>query len=204
MKVKNIIHFETEKEVIKIIEKEFKSIKSKKIRVALTGGNSWVSLYKKLFKKKILKKNFDYFITDERYIKTKKDQNYHLLNKIFGSQIKINKFYIYDDISINLKNYQNLLPDKLDIVFVSLGLDGHVLSWFPNDLKWKSNKKVSLIYEKSIKIKKRFTLNKNFINRSKVVFLLIRKKKFNIYKYAKDNKNLPVNHLKIKYVLIED
>ena len=97
-------------------------------------------------------------------------QNYHLLNKTFNSKLKIKKFYSSNDVAKNLKSYQNILPKRLDVVFVSLGLDGHVLSWFPNDLKWKSSQKVSFIIEKSIKIKKRLTLNKNFVNKSKIVF----------------------------------
>ena len=45
MKVRNIIQYKTAKEVIKIIDKELKSIVDKKVKIALTGGKSWLSLY---------------------------------------------------------------------------------------------------------------------------------------------------------------
>ena len=204
MKVRNIVQYKSAKEVIKIIDKELKSIEDKKVKIALTGGKSWLSLYRILLKKNIFKKNYDYFLTDERCTKSKNLQNYHLLNKTFNSKLKIKKFYSSNDVAKNLKSYQNILPKRLDVVFVSLGLDGHVLSWFPNDLKWKSSQKVSFIIEKSIKIKKRLTLNKNFVNKSKIVFLLIKKNKYDIYNYSKNKKNFPVNHLKINYALIEN
>ena len=83
-------------------------------------------------------------MTDERCTKSKNLQNYHLLNKNFNSKLKIKKFYSSNDVAKNLKSYQNILPKRLDVVFVSLGLDGHVLSWFPNDLKWKLVRKFHL------------------------------------------------------------
>ena len=56
MKVRNIIQYKTAKEAIKIIDKELKSIEDKKVKIALTGGKSWLSLYRILFKKRFSKK----------------------------------------------------------------------------------------------------------------------------------------------------
>ena len=110
MKAKNIKLYRSDKEIIKFINSKFKSLKFKKMNIALTGGNSWLVLYKKLLKKNIFKRSYNYFLTDERCTKVKYLQNYHKLRKNFDYKIKINKFYNFSDISKNLENYQKLLP----------------------------------------------------------------------------------------------
>lgn len=203
MKAKNIKLYRSDKEIIKFINSKFKSLKFKKMNIALTGGNSWLVLYKKLLKKNIFKRSYNYFLTDERCTKVKYLQNYHKLRKNFDYKIKINKFYNFSDISKNLENYQKLLPRRFDIIFTSLGIDGHVLSWFTNDLGWKSSKKVSVIIEKSLRVKQRLTLNKNFVNKSKTILLLVRKNKIKIFNHSKVRKTFPINHLKASHIFIE-
>ena len=75
-----------------------------------------------------------------------------------------------------------------------MGSDGHIASIFPDNIDLKSNRMISIILGKDFK---RITLNLNFINKAKKIFLwLNNKKKSNIYKKIRNKIKIPVNYLK--------
>ena len=203
MKTKNIIIFKSDRELIKIINNIFERFNKNKIDIALTGGNSWKNLYPKLFKQNVLKRKYNYYLTDERYTESKSLQNFFFLKKIFKNKIKIQKFYSFRSIKKSLFNYKKVLPKKMDVVFSSMGIDGHVYSWFNVDKVWIKKNKVSFVNKKSLQIGGRLTLNKNYVNKSRIIFLIIKKNKKNLFKKLKSKKSLPINQLNPTHIFIE-
>ena len=116
-----------------------------------------------------------------------------------------NEMYINSSIKKSISNYNRILPKTLDMVFVGLGKDGHVLSWFKNNNIWKLNKKIVYIKKNRKIIYSRLTLTKNYINKSKNIYLLINSiNKKNIFiNYLSKKKNIPAHELKIKKIFIE-
>ena len=113
--------------------------------------------------------------------------------------------YINGSIKESISNYKRILPKTLDMVFVGLGKDGHVLSWFKNSNIWKLNKKIVYIKKNKKNIYSRLTLTKNYINKSKNIYLLINsinKKKIFI-NYLSRKKNITAHRLKINKIFVE-
>ena len=78
-------------------------------------------------------------------------------------------------------------------------------SWFKNNNIWKLNKKIVYIKKNRKIIYSRLTLTKNYINKSKNIYLLINsidKKKIFI-NYLSKKKNIPAHNLKINKIFIE-
>lgn len=107
--------------------------------VVLTGGRSAEKVYNRLA-------NFlpeyvgvvNFFIGDERCVpETDRESNYAMiLNSLFkncASKVyKIYKFYDSEScIRDNLVRYENQLPQRPNLLLLSLGDDGHIASLFP-------------------------------------------------------------------------
>jgi len=123
-------------------DEELANVNNKNIM--LTGGRgaerlyrNWMQVSKKIFKSV----NRDFFFTDERCVPQSHPLSNYLLvkNTIFcdgiSSNIRINRI---EADSINLQRasdeYSRLLPDKIDILLLSIGEDGHIASLFPYGL----------------------------------------------------------------------
>ena len=150
----------------------------------LTGGNSIRSFYRYLSKKidkKFLKKT-NFYLSDERVFENEKNTNFYfvknaLFNKFKLKDIRLFKFYDTEKtINENLNFYEKHL-EKMDIIFLSYGNDGHVASLFPNLKTIISKKKVCFVYNKNNKFKFRMSVKKEFIMKSKNKFLFFLGKK---------------------------
>lgn len=215
-KFKKIIRKKSEKELILEFVSIFKDSARKKERLkkrfslVLTGGSSPINLYKSLSKIKINWKNIDLFWGDERFVSWKSNNsNYKLAKKFLIKNIDINKKNIYA-INTNKKNaseaaaaYSKKIKEYFrnknkffDLILLGMGLDGHIASLFPSNIKTNQNLLAkSVVREDFIRI----TLGLNLINKSKNICLwLNNRRKSNILKKIKNKKNIPVNYLKKK------
>tara|TARA_B100001093_G_C26824039_1_gene1013215 strand:- start:649 stop:1326 length:678 start_codon:yes stop_codon:yes gene_type:complete len=215
-KFKKIIRKKTEKELILEFVSIFKDSARKKERLkkrfsfVLTGGSSPINLYKSLSKIKINWKNIDLFWGDERFVSRKSNNsNYKLAKKFLIKNIDINKKNIYA-INTNKKNaneaataYSKKIKEYFknknkffDLILLGMGLDGHIASLFPSNIKTNQNLLAKpVVREDFIRI----TLGLNLINKSKNICLwLNNRRKSNTLKKIKNKKNIPVNYLKKK------
>ena len=148
--------------------------------IMLTGGDTANNLYrnwKNNFSK--IKKNLNIFFTDERCI-SKESHLSNYYNLVSNLYIKIPSHHkilpIYnEDLSINenIKNYELLLPNFIDITVITLGSGGHIASIFSKSDSNLKNK--NLIYVNApIKPHKRLSISISYINKSKKILLLVK------------------------------
>jgi len=157
--------------------------KAKRFSFVLTGGQSPIKLYKKIANdKKIVWRNVDFFIGDERYVSEKsKHSNINLCKKYLLNKIKVSKNQIYkiptnkkslkkDSISYNkiLKKYFKGKKIVFSLVLLGIGNDGHIASLFKNNIREKNSKNVSFVKKKDFN---RITLTISTINNSQLIFL---------------------------------
>jgi len=203
MSVKKILRFDKQKQIIDFIQRNSKFNKKKEIDIALPGGTSWTSIYKKLANE-IKCKKINIYLTDERCTSKINYSNYNLVKNIFKKKkFIINKFYINNSAKKSLLNYNKKLPEKMDLILASLGNDGHVFSWF--DKKKIVSTKKTLYSVSSGKNKfNRISLSESYVNRCAKVFLLVNQNKKSIFEemYSSKKKYYPVKKLKIDYLII--
>ena len=219
-KLKKIIKKNSEKHLINEFISFFKNLSRKKMKLnkrfsfVLTGGASPINLYKSLSKAEIDWKNIDLFWGDERFVSSKStNSNYNLVKKYFLNKINIKNKNIYkintnkknvsssaDDYENKIKSYFKNKKISFDLILLGMGLDGHVASLFPNNIKLNKLKIVSTVIRKDFK---RITLNIKTINNSKKIVLWLNiKKTSTIYQKLKKKKKIPVNYLNKKKLTI--
>lgn len=115
-------------------------VRQGKCSVCLTGGNSAAELYKAWgastnFKKL---KNVTFFLGDERFGVDHKSSgsNRYLVNStLFADGIPSGCTFVAPEDSLEIhkmaQNYSALFPKSLDILLLSIGIDGHVAGLFP-------------------------------------------------------------------------
>jgi 6-phosphogluconolactonase len=219
-KLKKIIKKNSEKHLINEFISFFKDLSKKKTKLnkrfsfVLTGGTSPINLYKSLSKAEIDWKNIDLFWGDERFVSSKStNSNYNLVKKYFLNKINIKNKNIYkintnkENVSSSADDYENKIKSyfknkkiSFDLILLGMGLDGHVASLFPNNIKLNKLKIVSAVIRKDFK---RITLNIKTINNSKKIVLWLNiKKTSTIYQKLKKKKKIPVNYLNKKKLTI--
>ena len=219
-KLKKIIKKNSEKHLINEFISFFKDLSKKKTKLnkrfsfVLTGGTSPINLYKSLSKAEIDWKNIDLFWGDERFVSSKStNSNYNLVKKYFLNKINIKNKNIYkintnkENVSSSADDYENKIKSyfknkkiSFDLILLGMGLDGHVASLFPNNIKLNKLKIVSTVIRKDFK---RITLNIKTINNSKKIVLWLNiKKTSTIYQKLKKKKKIPVNYLNKKKLTI--
>ena len=183
--------------------------KAKKINLILTGGNSPLKFYDKLFRSKVNWKKVNLFMTDERAVNIKsKNSNYKKINSILSKNNlseKLKPLEMKSSKSKNVSNTSKSLKKFKTICFLAIGDDGHFASIFLKSKKIKElinikEKPTITMVEKIGKPKvRRATVNLSTILLSKKILLLINsKKKIKILtKSLKDDK-YPLYYL-LKY-----
>ena len=219
-KLEKIIKKKSEKHLINEFISYFKNLSRKKRKLnkrfsfVLTGGASPINLYKSLSKAKIDWTNVDLFWGDERFVSSKSNNsNYNLVKKYLLNKINIKNKNIYK-INTNKKNvssaaedYENRIKSYFknkkicfDLILLGMGLDGHIASLFPNNIKLNKLKIASPVIRKDFK---RITLNIKTINNSrKIVLWLNVKKTSTVYQKLKGGEKIPVNYLNKKKLTI--
>ena len=164
------------------INNEINKILKKKSRcnLILTGGRCAKKIYN-VWSNHLKKENFNklyFYLTDERNVPTSNENsNYKMIsdNLFLNFEKKNLNFYKFEtelkDKKKIIDNYNNKLPNTIDITLLSIGDDGHVASIFPNDMcVINSNSNVSFVHRK---LKPdRFTVTPKYLLKSKKIFLL--------------------------------
>ena len=110
-------------------------ISDKKLNVALPGGRFGKSFIEFLSLSKLNFENINFFLTDERITTNIREKNSYLLSKPLLNLFNFNKnsFFDFNDFQNTFKSEENYkLPSSLDLVYLSLGEDGHLAGHFLN------------------------------------------------------------------------
>jgi 6-phosphogluconolactonase len=108
--------------------------------IMLTGGNSAERLYKiwsQSNNSMMQENNIRYFLGDERCVPTNsyKSNHYMIMNNFFKHRIDAFNFQsIYHegyDIDYLAEEYEKKIQNKIDVLLLSVGDDGHIASIFP-------------------------------------------------------------------------
>jgi 6-phosphogluconolactonase len=132
---------------------------NKKCAVMLTGGRSAEKIYNSWSDNPEFQylSGITFYFTDERWVPlSDQDSNYNMtLNSLFKSGIPTN-CRVYP-IQTNLQSpavaamqYENILPDMIDVMLLGVGEDGHIASLFSNNaaLNIENRSVVSIFGEK--------------------------------------------------------
>lgn len=156
------------------INNEILTNSNKTIDIVLTGGSSANKIYPYLtsyFDNS--QKNINIFLSDERCVdELDFNSNFRMLNIYFNKYdfIKLNKLYYIDKgIEFSIKNYIDILPQKVNISLLGLGDDGHVASIFPNQT-YIHNTVIETI--SPLNISKRLSLHLNYIQQSDKIVII--------------------------------
>lgn len=169
--------------------------------IFLTGGSTFSKIYPYI--KNDLPVSNRYYLTDERVNVDIKKTNYFNIKKNLIKKNNVNNFYFINHlpkkINQECKRYSKIIPDDVDLIFLSLGVDGHIASIFKKKLKQnKSSKKI--IFSKKNNIREsRISINFTVINSAKNIFLVLDgKKKIETFNHFVNitRKNYPVFGIK--------
>ena len=184
-----------------LIDKLTSEIKiNKKINLILSGGNSPLILYSKLFSKNLNWNKVNIFLLDERLVDIDNiNSNYKNIKKILyknNLDKKLKPLTLKNLKKNNIYNILKLLNSVRTISLVGMGADGHFASIFSKSKNFKmlidaSNKpkyiKISKIGKPKVD---RLTMNLSMILISKKIYLLLNnRKKFLIFLHALKSKN---------------
>ena len=177
MNLKNLTVFKNNEwasNCAKFINNEMLANTNKTIDIVLTGGSSANKIYPYLtsyFDNS--QKNINIFLSDERCVdELDFNSNFRMLNIHFNKYdfLKLNKLYYIDQgVEFSIKNYIDILPQKVNISLLGLGDDGHVASIFPNQT-YIHNTVIETTSPSNIS--KRLSLHLNYIQKSDKIVII--------------------------------
>ncbi len=151
-----------------------------RLTVVLTGGRSARLLYKEWskFPEFSSTRNVDFFLGDERCVPVDHEQSNSrmVMRDLFGGGVPPGcRFFpmaIEGDKESRARDYEKMLPERVDVLLLSVGEDGHVASLFPGDavLKEESRRVVPVTGPKAPH--DRLTITPGVIRSARSVFLL--------------------------------
>ena len=117
--------------------------------IMLTGGRSAKLIYQKLSNSSFLEHNkINLYFSDERCISHDDyESNYNMVNNVLLASCKnknISLYPIYGDVYDKQNEsirYESLLPNRIDVLLLSIGEDSHIASLFPYDKTLTENQK---------------------------------------------------------------
>ena len=153
----------------------------KKYNIFLTGGRFGEKFSDFLACLNVTIKNKDFFLTDERITNKKSEKNFDLIFKKIkvSKTFKNNKFY-----RLEFPDKQNTYQayKKIDIVFLSLGKDGHLAGHFFNSKNL--NGRVCYTENASSLPLKRLSYRIDYLSRAELIILVVigyeKKQAFNL------------------------
>ena len=203
----------TPKEIAYTIHEEVKNIlqEKKNCNLMLTGGKISRKIYLEWSKIDDFAtlNGINFYFGDERCVKKDSNRsNYHLVMKYLFNNYSVKRNRIFRIFTGKLcfrraaKQYEKLLPEKIDLLLLSMGEDGHIASIFSNSKVFKSNNLVETV--QSVKIpQNRITITPKYLKHIKRVFVFAHgENKIKLYNYINNNKNiLSSNNFPAKIVI---
>ena len=148
--------------------------------ILLTGGRSAARFYKEWIKSSSFDfyRNAFFYFGDERCVaKNDMSSNYFMVNSIFDKRVSQQHIYEINGDAVNpnieADRYSAILPIKFDLVFLSVGEDGHVASIFPNSTSFNSLSNVTFISDSPKPPRNRITVAPNVIYNAERVIVMI-------------------------------
>ena len=172
------------KEAAFLIQEEAKNVlqNSECCNIFLTGGTAAEILYNKWSEIPDFKKtrNLVFYFGDERCVSPDDiDSNYRMtIKSLFKYGFPLNsKIYRMKGESSNTtfaaREYELLIPEKIDILLLGIGLDGHIASIFPDSENFfKGCSNLVLPVETNKFPEKRLTITPTVLNRAKRTYIL--------------------------------
>ena len=158
-----------------------RSIQSSGIcNLMLTGGKSAAKIYRnsKLFDG-ISAQKLKIFIGDERCVDSSHtNSNYALVERELQASGRLEHYSVEKiigdgaDYDLMAEEYSSLLPHSIDILLLSLGLDGHIASIFPGDRSIHTETKLLTLSQSHHHPHKRITISPLVIQRAGCTVLL--------------------------------
>ena len=153
----------------------------KRCSVMLTGGRSAKLLYQAWSEHIDFKQlnNVDFYFGDERSVSPlDSESNYGMaMENLFKYEIPGN-CSIHRMEAENLSHhdviskYESILPDRIDILILSLGEDGHIASLFPNDDALKHSNRMIASVLAPISPKRRLSITPKLIQSAQQIYIL--------------------------------
>jgi 6-phosphogluconolactonase len=165
-------------------------LKNSKVNIALSGGRTPKTIFRKLvsFKEKINWEKVNFFWGDERCVHPDDSQsNYGMTKKYLFDHIKVpseNIFRIkgendpwgetkrYSDVIRNNLSIHNNLP-AYEIMLLGLGEDGHTVSIFPDQMELLESDNVCEVAFHPATKRERITITGRIINNSERIYFLV-------------------------------
>ena len=152
--------------------------------IMLTGGNSAKELYMHVNRKYPQLKeinNTNFYLTDERHVPFDSiNSNQKLIEDHFLNKFNLFKESNFHKFNTKLKkpslisdSYNEIIPDQMDLILLSMGEDGHIASLFPYDklALEEYNKKVLSVRGPKFP-RNRFTITPRVIKDAKNIVVL--------------------------------
>lgn len=195
-----------------LLFKKFKKIQlstSKKINIALSGGNTPLPILKKIKNLELNWKQFNFFLVDERHVSIEDPlSNYGNIYKVFFKDVKAANFSIVKVgtlIETSIEAYTNNIFKHLpivnklpqfDLILLGMGNDGHTASLFEGTDALLENKKI-VVFNKMLRSKDvdRITFTYPLILNAKEILVIVKgEEKNNIITelYSEESKGYPI------------
>jgi 6-phosphogluconolactonase len=149
--------------------------------VMLTGGKSARLLYQAWSENKDFKQlnNVDFYFSDERSVlPLDSESNYGMvMENLFKYKIPGNcSIYRMEAENLSHKDainkYESILPDRIDILLLSLGDDGHIASLFAIDATLKHSNRMVTSVMAPIPPKRRLSITPKLIQSARQIYIL--------------------------------
>ncbi|CAM3708996.1 6-phosphogluconolactonase [Corallococcus sp. ZKHCc1 1396] len=109
-----------------------------RVSLALSGGGTPRPAYRALAEHTLPWERVDVYFVDERFVPPDdKDSNYKLVKESLLTPLKLSDRQVFrmqgerEDRAAAAADYAKTLPDRLDVVLIGVGEDGHTASLFP-------------------------------------------------------------------------
>jgi len=153
--------------------------------VFITGGNTVKQLYPALNKSTFLNGNarINFYLTDERIPSGQSnnlnDRNSEICNQFLFKNLTNKNIHFYPiyyegkDVNDLINIYQDLIPESIDIVILSLGDDGHIASIFEHNLETNANIFQFIMKTESPSHKyQRISITYKLLNKAKYIYII--------------------------------
>ena len=165
-----------------------RSIKDKRINVALSGGNTPLPILRLLKNKKLNWERFNFFMVDERCVSIRNSaSNFGNIKKVFFNNLSSSFFSViqnnlsltqsinyYKEMMLNNINITEEGLPQFDLILLGMGDDGHTASLFPGTIGLKENKEWVILNKIPQLQKDRITLTYPVLLNAKDIVVIVK------------------------------